>query len=267
MSRSILVGLVGLNVLVGAYFLVTSDESEVSLEVAQTEMPQMQTLETGPSAPAMQDSPASLPNIASSSTEVPSSNIYPSSNSVTPHPDTPVFAGQEIASESAPETPTHNPGVPKPDALKPGVNRECRVWGPASSAEAFDSLMVALTDTGGLPEIQEIDIQLPPDYLVYVESLPSLNHARQTAAALREVNIDNFVINQEDTGPAVSVGVFSRLNLAERQQKKVAGMGYKVAIKPMEKSQKAYNLVAHVTPESSHYGDSISACLDIAQNP
>ena len=258
MSRSILLGLIGLNLAVGAYFVFGTGESDTQVETVQAADPvHGQSRPERVTVAAVTTIPEMPAAILSPTDELTADKDFTAQD----HSDAAILNELDESLSSRQEFDVAQA------TLEQGAPRECRVWGPAPAAEEFAELMAALTESGGLPEIQEIDIQLPPDYLVFVQGLPSLSHARQTAAALRDMNIENFVIDQDDTGPGVSVGVFSRRPLAERQQEKVSGMGYDVAIKPMEKSQKAYNLVAHVTPESNHYSASISACLDIAHNP
>ena len=232
-SRKVLIALLIANVGVGAYFSTRGGDVQ-SVAPAQTQ-----------TAVAKASEGASVAEVAA----------------VTTIPDLPpdLIEAVEVTDTSAAAL-----ELQPADEFSP---RECRVWGPVSDPGEFTALSQSLSASGGLPEIQEIDVPLPPDFLVFVTELPSISHARQTAAALQELQIDNYVINREELGPGVAVGVFSRRELAERQREKVAGLGYTVAIEPMLKSQTAYNLVAHVTPESGHYDSSISACLDIAHNP
>lgn len=251
MSRSILVALVLANVAVGVYFSTLSPKAEQSgtVELAAARA-------------------ADTPVATSTAQSVEITNV-----SAVPEMPEPVL--QAVDDESVESMNSLDAAVPEtPDEVEIASAemvrqpvRECRVWGPVADPGEFDGLSAALSRTGGLPEIQEMDVQIAPDYLVFVTGMPSLSHARETAAALREMKIDNYVINREESGAGVAVGVFSRRELAERQRQKVSGFGYEVAIAPMQKSQKAYNLVAHVTSESEYYASSISACLDIAHNP
>ena len=251
-SRSVLVALLIANIGVGAYFGLFADPGNENVLVAQHEESQTDSNSGGPQQDeGMGQSPA----IAQVTTK--------------PEFPDPVFEIEETlrvdADKPAELQENDFDGL---DAIAAQTQpRECRVWGPVSSPDEFDDLSRNLEAVGGFPEIKEIEVVLAADYLVFVGPVPNMSQARQIAGDLRELQIDNYVINRENTGPGVSVGVFSRESLAQRQLEKVAQLGYEVSLEPMQRSQKAYNLHAHVERDSVHFSSSISGCMDIAQNP
>jgi sporulation related protein len=166
---------------------------------------------------------------------------------------------QLLAEVAAPEA-TAQAQSPKP------TPRECRVWGPEQNPEAFDPLITQLKSKGGFPEVLEQEVKVPTDFLVYVGALGSRDNAKRVAKELSALNIESYLINPEDAPPILSVGVFSRQNLADKQRKRVAGLGYKVFIDQLERTQTVYSLSAHVSADSHLYKSSTSACMAIAHN-
>jgi hypothetical protein len=134
--------------------------------------------------------------------------------------------------------------------------RACRVWGPRKSAEAFAELAQALNEVGGFPEVVAVEVEAAPTYMVYVDGQ---TRARQIMQELKAVKVDNFRI-QRDEGDIISVGVFSRRLLADRQLARVRELGYPAYVQVMERSQTVYNLQAYVDRTSALYAQSSQDC-------
>jgi sporulation related protein len=144
--------------------------------------------------------------------------------------------------------------------------KECRSWGPESDPLEFQGLQAQLSDLGGFPEIVEMQVQGKPDYLVYVANLGSRDNARRVSAELLSQNIESYLINRDDGSRILSVGVFSRAQLAQRQLKRVSDLGYAGQLEELPRAQVVYNLTAHVALDSDLYKTSTSACMAFAQN-
>jgi hypothetical protein len=142
--------------------------------------------------------------------------------------------------------------------------RECRVWGPERSPEDFEDLVAQLRATGGAPEINEVTVDGPSDYLVYVGDLGSAAAAKRMSQELTGLEIESFVITRGNA-PAISVGVFSRRNLAVAQRDKLRDLGYDAVMDVLVREQKVYNLVAHIAIDSDAYQSSVSTCAAIAE--
>lgn len=136
--------------------------------------------------------------------------------------------------------------------------RACRVWGPRKSAEAFAELAQALNEVGGFPEVVAVEVEAAPTYMVYVDGQ---TRARQIMQELKAVKVDNFRI-QRDEGDIISVGVFSRRLLADRQLARVRELGYPADVQVMERSQTVYNLQAYVDRTSALYAQSSQDCTN-----
>lgn len=144
--------------------------------------------------------------------------------------------------------------------------KECRSWGPESDPLEFQGLQTQLSDLGGFPEIVETQVAGKPDYLVYVANLGSRDNARRVSAELLSQNIESYLINRDDGSRILSVGVFSRAQLARRQLKRVSDLGYTGQMEELPRAQVVYNLTAHVALDSDLYKTSTSACMAFAQN-
>lgn len=136
--------------------------------------------------------------------------------------------------------------------------RACRVWGPRKSVEAFADLARALNEMGGFPEVVAVEVEAAPTYMVYVDGQ---TRARQIMRELKAVKVDNFRI-QRDEGDIISVGVFSRRLLADRQLARVRELGYPADVQVMERSQTVFNLQAYVDPTSALYAQSSRNCMN-----
>ncbi|XOV83439.1 MAG: SPOR domain-containing protein [bacterium] len=143
--------------------------------------------------------------------------------------------------------------------------KECRIWGPESDPLAFQNLQSQLSELGGFPEIVEMQVEGKPDYLVYVANLGSRDNARRVSAELMSQNIESYLINRDDGSRILSVGVFSRAQLAQRQLQRVSSLGYTGQIEELPRAQVVYNLTAHVPANSDLYKSSTSACMAFAQ--
>lgn len=149
---------------------------------------------------------------------------------------------------------------------EPAAVKECRVWGPESDPSTFVPLQSELEQIGGFPELVETQIDSKPDYLVYVANLGSRDNAKRVATELRSQDIDSYLINRDDGSRILSVGVFSRKRLADRQLERVVSLGYAGQVDELPRAQTVYNLTAHVELDSQLYKTSTSACMAFAQN-
>ena len=146
------------------------------------------------------------------------------------------------------------------------VAKECRLWGPESDPLEFQHLKTQLSEIGGFPEVVEMQVYGKPDFLVYVADLGSRDNAKRVAAELRSQDIESYLINRDDGSRILSVGVFSRSQLAQRQLQRVTNLGYSGQIEELPRAQVVYNLTAHVALDSDLYKTSTSACMRFAQN-
>ena len=145
--------------------------------------------------------------------------------------------------------------------------KECRVWGPEQSPSAFDDLLADLDAQGGFPEVKKTEVQGDPDFLVYIGELGSRENAKRVARELNSLDMESYLMIREDDTPILSVGLFSRQPLANKQLNRVTTLGYAGFIEELPRAQTVYSLTAHVQADSQLYKTSTSPCMAIAQNP
>lgn len=139
------------------------------------------------------------------------------------------------------------------------VTRVCRVWGPRSTSKEFRGLLAELDSDGGFPEIKSIEVQAAPTFMVFVDARDRSSQTRQIMQELKAVDVDYFRIQRND-GDIISVGVFSRQELADRQRQKIANLGYLTVVEVLQRSQTVFVLQAYVDAESPHYALSSRPC-------
>ena len=170
-----------------------------------------------------------------------------------------------VAAELEPKIQLLAEAGPAPAIEQPPA-RECRLWGPEQSPDAFENLVAELSASGSFPEIESRQVKAASDYLVFIGELGSRDNAKRIAKELDALDIDSYLINPKDQPLMLSVGVFSRQALALKQRERMAELGYAVAIKELERAQTVYQLSAHVHTDSVLYKSSTSACVAIAHN-
>jgi hypothetical protein len=141
-------------------------------------------------------------------------------------------------------------------AAPAGANA-CQTFGPFADRDAADAMRSRLEE-GGIEStvIEEASSSLP--LLVYVGPVESARRAAEIRAELLARDIECQVIRSGPLTHALSVGVFRRTELAERQSERVAAYGYETRITPWGNAV-AYRVVA----QASAPGDAES-CAAIA---
>ena len=124
---------------------------------------------------------------------------------------------------------------------------DCVVLGPFSSAEEAAAAAARITAAGGQAAVEQ-EPTAATKHMVYVEPASS-ERAAATLEALAAHSIDAYVIPSGPRRNGISVGVFSKRELAEAQRERVAALGYDVAVHP--RGQGAHRVVASQAPVDS----------------
>ena len=124
---------------------------------------------------------------------------------------------------------------------------DCVVLGPFSSAEEAAAAAARITAAGGQAAVEQ-EPTTATKHMVYVEPASS-ERAAATLEALAARSIDAYVIPSGPRRNGISVGVFSKRELAEAQRERVAALGYDVAVHP--RGQGAHRIVASQAPVDS----------------
>ena len=125
---------------------------------------------------------------------------------------------------------------------------DCVVLGPFSSAEEAAAAAARITAAGGQAAVEQ-EPTAATKHMVYVAPASTERDAAATLDALAAHSIDAYVIPSGPRRNGISVGVFSKRELAEAQRERVAALGYDVAVHP--RGQGAHRVVASQAPAHS----------------
>ena len=145
---------------------------------------------------------------------------------------------------------------PQPPAAQ---RRTCVALGPFDTLEEATAIGERIGSAGGETSVVEETEVGEPDYFVYVEPAASRALAHRTWRELVAQGIDAFVIPRGERENGVSVGVFSRRELAEAQHDRVSELGFSVVTRTILRSRVRYRLQAWDAPDE--------AVAEMASNP
>ena len=146
-----------------------------------------------------------------------------------------------------------------PPQPQPAQRGACVALGPFETRDQATAIGDEIVAGGGETLLVEDSEAGEPDYFVYVEPAASRALAHRTWRELVAQGIDAFVIPRGERENGVSVGVFSRRELAEAQHARVSELGFSVATQTVRRSHVAYLLHAWDAPAE--------AVADLASRP
>ena len=164
-----------------------------------------------------------------------------------PSADPAPISTTDSSSEAAPAQPA--PQTPTDAPPPPSQVLDCVVLGPFASAEAAAAAAARITAAGGQAAVEQ-EPASASTHLVYVEPASSEQAAVAILEALAAQSIDAYVIRSGARRNGVSVGVFSKRELAEAQRSRVAALGFEVAVHPPDEGA-AHHVVASQAPADS----------------
>ena len=196
-------------------------------------------VDLGPWPLAESDAAAAADQAGDESAPMPDAEAAPSAES---EPASPPDSSNEAAAQPAPQIPADAPAPPS-QVL------DCVVLGPFASAEAAAAAATRITAAGGQAAVEQ-EPASASTHLVYVEPASSEQAAVAILEALAAQSIDAYVIRSGARRNGVSVGVFSKRELAEAQRSRVAALGFEVAVHPPDEGA-AHHVVASQAPADS----------------
>ena len=163
---------------------------------------------------------------------------------VPPQPLPPVADTDELEADQrdAPAAPLDSP------QSQAALRGTCVALGPFETRDEANALGEKIVASGGETLVVEASEVGEPDYFVYVQPAASRALAHRTWRELVAQGIDAFVIPRGERANGVSVGVFSRRELAEAQHARVSELGFAVATRTVRRSHVAYLLHAWNAP-------------------
>ena len=163
-------------------------------------------------------------------------------------------ADSEVGHGETPEAPRES--SPQTQAAQRGT---CVALGPFATRDKAMAVGDGIVAAGGETLLVEGSEVGEADYFVYVEPAASRALAHRTWRELVAQGVDAFVIPRGERENAVSVGVFSRAELAEAQHARVSELGFRVATRTVRRSHATYLLHAWDAPAE--------ALADLAKKP
>lgn len=193
------------------------------------------------------------------------------------HPEKPATRVQTPSAVSAAEERTTRPQLhralePRPVAPPSAATRVslrkatpvCRAWGPFDEVAAAEAAAVRLALSPGTFEVYQSRVHAEPDYLVFVRASRSLEEARLAMSHLQENGLDSYIMERGQAGNRLAAGVFSSLERAEAQHRRVVELGYEGGIEPLDRSRRTYHLMARVAADRTLDVAPLGSCDDIA---
>ena len=154
-----------------------------------------------------------------------------------------VDVDSEVVRREAPAAPLDS--LPQPEVARRGT---CVALGPFETRDEAMAIGDRIVAAGGETRLVEESEVGEPDYFVYVQPAASRALAHRTWRELVAQGVDAFVIPRGERENGVSVGVFSRRDLAEAQHVRVSELGFSVATRTVRRSHVAYLLHAWDAP-------------------
>lgn len=196
-------------------------------------------VDLGPWPLAESDPAAAADQAGDESAPMPNAEAAPSAQS---EPASATDSSNETATQPPPQIAAAAPAPPS-QVL------DCVVLGPFASAEAAAAAAARITAAGGQAAVEQ-EPASASTHLVYVEPASSEQAAFAILEALAAQSIDAYVIRSGARRNGVSVGVFSKRELAEAQRSRVAALGFEVAVHPPGEGA-AHHVVASQAPADS----------------
>ena len=117
------------------------------------------------------------------------------------------------------------------DAITPGeggADRRCFTIGPYRTSELANAVLLAIREEQGFPvTLREREEEEIAGYWVYLEPYPTRKAALAVARELAQKGIkDYYVVPSGESVNAVSLGLFSEPQRADRRTRQIAELGY-----------------------------------------
>ena len=127
-----------------------------------------------------------------------------------------------------------------PAMIKEPDRRVCARLGPYPDEKGVGLAVRTLTGAGLQAEMAEVQEQKSVQYWVILPATESRRRALQTLRELQARKIDSYLITSGDMSNAISLGLFSREELAKGVQQKIREAGYPAEIRLKERFEKAF---------------------------
>lgn len=148
--------------------------------------------------------------------------------------DEKITAVGDVAVEEAEEAYVDQSEVPVDPVVKneaaSAANAQCWLLGPFDARTGAQDLRTRLRANGVDIDINKLATPIAPDYWVYVEPQVSRRAAVQLLRELQARKIDSFIVSEGELQNAISLGIFSKEESAQRVLAKHQGQDYPVSM-------------------------------------
>lgn len=161
--------------------------------------------------------------------------------------EAPAAAEAPVTVHTPPVQPVEVPPIERRSIPAPRPAVVCRAWGPfpeqADAAELVERL--------ALPEdsyrIVESEVAVHADYLVTIRGAEPRRAAAQLIEQLASQEIETHLLDRP--GVVLAAGVFRSAARAEAQQRRLLELGYDATVEPLERTERAFHLLARVAAD------------------
>jgi hypothetical protein len=182
-----------------------------------------------------------------------------------PSPPEPVDAAPLVLlGEALPERPVAGEEPSDPATLPPEAVVSCWELSPFAVQALADEAAAALEEAGFTVQRSTIAIPGAPVYWVYVGPYESREAALAARRDIRGRGIDSFVITEGELVDSISLGVFSREELARNAQRQYRRQIDGVQVRRLERSTEGWSLWLEGPVVAEHPGRVLQRLPDFA---
>lgn len=114
----------------------------------------------------------------------------------------------------------------------------CEMVGPFESGDAAASFIERLKAIDVASALRELELPAGPGYWVYLTPLNSRKDALRLLAELQQKQIDSYIIPKGELENGISLGMFSKKNLANARVEQAKSLGYAPVMEEVERSHR-----------------------------
>lgn len=113
----------------------------------------------------------------------------------------------------------------------------CHIVGPFSDSEESDNFIERLASMDIRSEKHELELSVGMSHWLYLPPEVSRKDALRKLAQLQEQGIDSYVIPKGELANGISLGMFTKKELADSQLKQIISKGWSPLVKEIDRTQ------------------------------
>lgn len=113
----------------------------------------------------------------------------------------------------------------------------CELVGPFPAQERADSFQERLDSIDIRAQVLSLDLPAGTSYRVYLAPLESAEAAHRKLAELQAKGVDSYIMRKGSLTNAISLGMYTRENLANEQVARISAMGLEPVKEVIERTQ------------------------------